>query len=403
MMKRRDFLKGIASTAAIPSIPGVVYAEPVSLATVSAAFSLASAVTGFMTRSSNPNIPLFISIAQASEALGMKIDGIDHKLDVMLEEIFAIRRLIENLPYDTNLLGASVKLREPYTAFLEFQPDTQIDRPSPSYLRDVPPIRNRMRSARIKYLDLVGSQTEPGFEAVIQLALAQDAELLLAAEMQRPEMHDLGLSEDIRGIVGTLKAYGAFFDAAVDPDRTGSLTSVKASIVKRIENQLEQHIQLGGSTSKTLGNILYNDRVRILCETYRLNCHGERVGLDQRKGRSMLTLVNDGGFILVNGCGSWPPPTTHHAYFNVNITGSLIASIGSSIDDTLRRPVLYEIGTDTACRSEEGLRRKDEIDKAIQDLNHEVVNYYKIHYAHGVCELARDINAAQQRILHDLI
>jgi len=397
-MNRRDFLKGVTATAAIPSIPGVVYAEPVSLATVSAAFSLASAVTGFMTRGSNPKVPLLISIAQAVEALGMKIDGIDHKLDLMLKEIFEIRRLIEDLPYNTNLLGASVSLREPYTAFLELQPHTQVDQPSSSYLRAVAPIRERMRSARIKYLDLVGLRPEPGFEAVIQLALAQDAELILAAEMQRPEMHDLGLTEDIRGTLGTVKAYGEFFEAAMDPNQAGSLTSLKASIAKRVSDQLKQQIKLGrvGPTSAwDTPKPPRSVELKFLLDT----------------GQTRAVCGNDGGPLCIQRGDSFRAGCAepgHRTYYDlvIDINDSPIASVDSSIDDTLRRPTLYEARSDMVCGNHGVLSSsppKDSIDKALEILNLDIARYYKIHYAHGVCELARDINARQQRILHDLM
>lgn len=395
-MQRRDFLKAVAVAAVIPFLPSVPYAQTVSLTSLSAAFNLSSAVTGFITRGSNPTVPMLISIAQAVEALGIRIDAIDHKLDLMLEQIFEIRRLVQNLPYKTNLLGASVNLREPYTAFLELQPNTQIDRPSRAYLLAIPAIRERMRSARIRYLSLVASRPRPGFEAVIQLALAQDAELILAAEMQRPEMHDLGLAEDIRGTLGTLQAYGKFFDEAVNPIQSGSLTSLKASIIERINNQLQQDMSLG-----SVGPTSWGDEVSPRFAKL-------KVLLDNGQARA---ICGDDGAPLCLQSGPRPGGCAEPGYreyysLMIDIRGTPIASAIPRIEDTLQRPILYETRSDMVCgerRIPTGSRYKDGIDRAIVALNHDIVNYYKIHYAHGICEVARGINATHQRLLRDLI
>lgn len=400
-MNRRDFLtRGSAAAVALSSgffiAPNP--ANAFSLGAVSAAFSLASGIGGFLSRGSNPTVPLLISLSQAVEALNIKIDAIDQKLDLMLAELFEIRQLVENLPYENQLLGLGIDMREPYSSFLELKPETQVESPSEAYLRAIPGIRDRMRTTRIRYLDLALQHRAPAFEAVLQLALAQDAELILAAEMQRPEMYSLGLEEDIKATLGALEAYAAFFNAAVDPDVPGSITSVKAALALDVGGRLGENVQLAWSAPIDAWGAATTPRAATVREIF-------------GTGSASAMCGDDGGALCLQygdrfrgGCAE--PGFRRHFNTEINVARTAIPQTVADVNDTLGYPYLHEVSSDLQCGTLgeiSGIEALTKIQRSANDINAAIVRYYKVHYAHGVCELAQEINSRQQRILRDLI
>lgn len=401
-MNRREFLMrssaaAVAAGSGVLVAPKAANAEPITLATVSAAFNLASGIAGFLSRDANPTVPLLISLEEAVDALNIKIDAIDRKLDLMLAELFEIRQLVEKLPYENQLLGLGIDMREPYAAFLELKPETQSESPSEAYLRAIPKIRDRMRTTRIRYLDLARQERAPAFEAVLQLALAQDAELILAAEMQRPEMYALGLEEDIKGTLGALEAYASFFDAAVDPETPGSMTAVKAALALDVERRLgeifgRQKWNTGPSTSSisTTRDIFEKGHTMYECG---YSVHYESVPWQlafpsARSYQEYLTPLE----------GS---PYKVPYYGRLNVKRTAIPQTVTDVHDRLGYPYLHEISS-LECGAPLASHLKP-FERSASDVNAAVARYYQVHYAHGVCALAQTINARQQRILRGLL
>lgn len=410
-MDRRGFLK-CSSAVAIAAGGGLFIApnpaNAATLATVSAAFSLASGISGFLSRGSNPTVPLLISLSEAVKALGIGINAIDRKLDVMLSELLDIKERLRNLPCETQLLGRGIDIREPYTAFLELEPEEQVENPSKAYLQAIPEIRNRMRTMRIRYLELAQEGCSPAFEAVLQLALAQDAELILASEMQRPEMHALGLAEDIRGTRDALAAYASFFEAAIDPGTPGSLTAVKAALAQKVNERLGENVQLAPRVLTSVDGRQGHyspERSEKVCNIF--------------EGGSAKVMCGDDGSPT---CLGYVPPVRDRSpgvchepgfrlYFDttLNIKRIPIPQTVTEIDDALDYPYLHKVSGDLKCgpsgrpsdlRAERALER---LNLAANDANANVVDYYKVHYAHGICALAQSINARHQRVLRDLL
>ncbi len=439
-MNRREFLMCSSAAAAVAAGSGVLVApkaanaEPITLATVSAtlatvsaAFNLASGIAGFLSRDANPTVPWLISLGKAVDALNIKIDAIDHTLDLMLAELFKIRQLVEKLPYENQLLGLGIAMREPYAAFLELKPETQSESPSEAYLRAIPKIRDRMRTTRIRYLDLARQERAPAFEAVLQLALAQDAELILAAEMQRPEMYALGLEEDIKGTLGALEAYASFFDAAVDPETPGSMTAVKAALALDVERRLgeifgRQKWKTGPSTSSisTTRDIFEKGHTMYKCGH---SVHYETVPWQLRLPRAISyqdylekrnNQANAERELGLLNTPLEPQYKVYSPYYGrLNVKRTAIPQTVTDVHDRLGYPYLHEISSPEISSLECGAplvlassllaSSLKPFERSASDVNAAVARYYQVHYAHGVCALAQTINARQQRILRGLL
>lgn len=430
-MNRREFLMrssaaAVAAGSGVLVAPKAANAEPVTLATVSAAFNLASGIAGFLSRDANPTVPWLISLGEAVDALNIKIDAIDRKLDLMLAELFEIRQLVEKLPYENQLLGLGIAMREPYAAFLELKPETQSESPSEAYLRAIPKIRDRMRTTRIRYLDLARQERAPAFEAVLQLALAQDAELILAAEMQRPEMYALGLEEDIKGTLGALEAYASFFDAAFD-----SMKGVKFNLALDVWKRLETKVHVNGSVLTAQDIFESEVSVRLNRDLTECTFPGRIIKYIGHPKRNKYKSIYSGADledlapILVNYYLH-----TVTGYYTLNVERTIIPNDNVNVSDIFNYPYLHEMSSvfhklDTkvsiatksyhssgfnryTCTNKpiKGVlyeHRYDILERLASDVNAAVARYYKLHYAHGVCALAQTINARQQRILRGLL
>lgn len=398
-MKRRDFLAGVGSVIAGSTLPlpwSNRYANAFGLSAISSAFSVISGVSGFLGRGSNPTIPLLISLSETVEALGLKVDAIDEKIDLILAEIFAIRQLVENIPYETQMLGLSIEMREPYKNFLELKPETHMDAPSEAYLRAIPPIRDRMRIARIKYLDVASSKSQNAHEAILQVALAQDSELILALEMQRTEMHQLGLAEDLTATLGALEAYSGFFDAAMNPDDPTSLAGLKNSLAKDVQSRLSEKLLMDRQYLQSAWSDPTPARYALLKE---ILVGGGETPICSVSGSLCLQSGNG-----PNNCAE--PGFVRVLRTNITAQRTVISDAPTDVHDPLGMPYLYDLSGGTTCGSganASSIQLNSQLVRAVRDLNIATTNFYKIHYAHAVCELAKQINSDQQRFLRSLL
>ncbi|MDB6183058.1 hypothetical protein [Paracoccus fistulariae] len=343
------------------------------MAIASAAFSVASSLTGYLSRGANPTVPLLISLHQAVEAMGLQIEAIDMKLELILSELAELRQDVLNIPENVQLSDAYYKMREPYTAFLELDPDAHKDEPSDGYLRALPSIFDRLQIARRIFVDVSMSGNRLIADGAPHLALAQDAEILIGADMLRVEMMERGLQIDPQALLGALGEYEAFFRATLDPDVPASFTAIKISLMSQIQEIVAR---------SWISDDLIELRETVMCWSTHTSC-----------------LVAD----PISGHCYEPGPgiRMEHQSFSYSKTG--ISDSPTVFPDEIAHPFIYEVINNNDCPLALSSIMEASIDRQytstvqqVEALNALIISAYKAQYFEALCRRALDINLRHQ-------
>lgn len=384
---RRNFLK---SSVAIPLFPSLAIiprsANALALTTVAAGFSLASGVIGFFGRSSNPTVPLLISLSDAVDALGIKIDAIDEKLDLLVEELASLRAQVSGLPNEIQLVQLTSMLREPWDAFIEASQGVNTLNPSNTYLSRLGPTLRRLQVARRRFIKASVQRSASAYDGLVEIALAQDAEIAISSEMMSPIMFDRGEELDVVTYRNALAVYRNYFQKALDPKNPQSIPSMKAHFERRIlhvagrqDNGALGEIELAIRNGKSL--------VRKLQCTPRNNVC--RQWFTDGLGNGVYCAEPD----TENGI-----PFSHNAKINIQQVSPFPVELGYA-EDTLNMPYFLETGKPTPC-PEVGSdwtfisspAIMNTLESQIRDINQDIASYYRIHFAHEIALAALDIN-----------
>ena len=387
VFSRRNFLK---SAAAIPLVTSLSFAprpaSALALTTVAAGFSLAAGVLGFFGRSSDPTVPLLISLADAVDALGIKIDAIDEKLDILVEELASLRAQVSGLPDEIQLVQLTSMLREPWDAFVEASQGVDPINPSNTYLSRLGPTLQRLQVARRRFMRASVQGAESAFDGLVEIALAQDAEIAISSEMMSPFMFDRGEELDVITYRNALAVYRNYFEKALDPTNPQSIPSMKGHFERRILQaagrqddgtlgELEQAIRKNQSVKRQLQcTPLFHH-----CLQWITNGSGERIYCAEpgdRKGT----------------------PFDYNASVDIKQVSSFPVDLGYA-QDTLDMPYFVEVGDHSRCpnRGSAGTFVSSPpvlttLRNQIRDINQDIASYYRIHYVHEIALAALEIN-----------
>lgn len=410
-IERREFIVGLGALPYLSVFGGIgissaAKAQVAEAAALSSTFSLISGVAGFLSRGTNPTVPILISLAQSLDAMNIKIDGVSEKLDILLEQVSEIRSAVANIPQKTQLLGYMLEMREPWQAFLELNPSANLSNPSSSYLRSIPNIVGRIQTARRLFMSAINGSNEPAFEGVVELALAQDSEINMSLEMLRTEMIDSGMSIDPAAIIQALKYYEEFFSQALDEEKPSSITNVK----KILEQKIREYL---------------NRDVTITPDQYRaapaIGMIGAEATVDRADIRKRIDALN--GVTLQAQCGftgdicAMPSPSSGclepgwRTYYFVDFRyqRTVLPSEISQLDEQLKFPFLHEVVSDYSCEGRiiserDGARATISRDALqVKELNLLILRYYRVHYIHSLCDLALSINRRHQKNILSII
>lgn len=400
-MQRREFIQ-LTSAAAILSpfgYPRYASAE-ITLAAVSSGFSLASAVMGFLSRGSDPTVPLLISLSEMVTALGIKIDAIDQKLDLLISELAELRKLTEALPTEVALLDVTLDLREPWNGFVELGGKEPPITPSNHYLNELPRTYRRLQIARRKFMDLSLDRAQPVFDGAVDLALAQDAEITLAEEMLRPEIFDRGQALDLAVHRRALQEYERFFARGLDPNEENSLASLKLRHEQEARKLLgldaDEQVDIGAPRAGTyLHHLISGERdVVFACSEIINTC--QRWHSNGRYGGYCAEPGSEDG-----------PPFDHRA--TLRFGRKAVPDSHGVLDDSFGAPFLFEAISKPQCpESSNGVRfvggsPSEAEQRRLDLLNRAIINYYRIHYAEEVAALALEFNRKLQADISELI
>ncbi|MEP3443146.1 MAG: twin-arginine translocation signal domain-containing protein [Sulfitobacter sp.] len=391
-LNRRTFLKNSAAVSLGGSClsssfifaPRPAHAV-VTMAAVSTSFNLAAGVLGFFNRRSNPTIPLLISISDAVEALGIKIDAIDEKLDVLVAEIAALRADVSQLPFKTNLQEVLGEMREPWDAFVERSRGVDLERPSNTYLNDLRPTLDRLQVARRKFLRLSGSGDQRTYDGVTDLALAQDAEIAIGGETMRPEMFERGLEVDATAFRSALQEYRAYFLGALDESNPNSIPAMKAHYRLSAERILGRRESSISAFERALREDIAEMRT-VQCQPYVFQC---------------LQYFNRG--LPSQSCAEpgerKGAKVTQSVALSYRKAAAVPPSLGRAPDE-LELPHFFAFSTLENCVNDGSYERinvaspevASAATKQIADLNAVVLSYYQLQYVQEIAVEALNIN-----------
>lgn len=391
-ISRRSLLRNSAATVscavlapfALP-LPSKRAQAAVTLATVSAGFNLAAGLLGFMNRGANPTIPLLISIADAVEALGIKIDAIDNKLDVIVGEIAQLRAEVQQIPYKTNLQEVLGEMREPWDAFVERSRGVNLENPSNTFLNDLRPTLERLQVARRKFIRLSGTGADRSFEGVADLALAQDAEIAIGTEAMRPEMFDRGEEVDATAFRSSLKVYREYFEGALDSSNPNSLPAMKAHYRVLAEKILGRKDGEQSAFEKALRSESSENR-SVQCKPYIFTCLQF-----MNRGQNNEFCSEPGDRPIQEISQSIP--------FTYKKSAEVPPSLGRAPDE-LSLPHFFGFAGRGNCENTGRFTHisfvSPEVESAVKqqvaDLNQKILPYYRLQYAQEIAVEALEIN-----------
>ena len=416
-MTRRELLRLFAATlvsyGALPLPMVTRNAHAATAATIFQAAQIASSVLSFMARAANPTVPLLLSISKTLEAMNIKIDAFDQKLDILLTELLDLRTLVESSPQATVLRLYTHEVREPYNAFIELGPENHAQHPTEKYFTQVDEIYKRQKISRRKFIDAHIIHGRKSFEGAIHVALAQDAELVLGSELLRPECFDIQRNIDLYALLNALREYETFFADSLDHVQPQSIVTLKSQFLRKIAARLAE-LTIYHDTRPYI-DYFDNSTVSLTKDSFRNMLAGGEAYLKCKR------------WLRVCGtASSWNAPMPcpipiEYSSIGVKFEAAQIVDSVSILEDELKYPFIYTLHADSSCTdgtnvdeltahkpgsyitefntSGELSQRNTEI----AQLNTWISAFYKLHFTHAVCRSALDLNRRHQQMLAELL
>ena len=411
-MNRRRFLRlgtsgfALLGLCGTPLVPLHVRAEPASSLAAFAAFAkLASAALSYMGRGANPTVPLLLSISRALDALNLKVDAINTKLDLALKDLNQIRENLEITPSMTVNLILIGEVRGHTKNFYELDPLRAT--PTRTYFDYVEHHFRSLRDARAQLTGTVDSttQTTPTssriFDALIDVALAQDSELAMASELLRKEAFEFEKNTEPQWLMNGLRDYEGYFSSALDENRSTSIVAQKTLQRRKANELLNKRVafRTGISDPVPIGDPTRRHLAPSIESTFRGMI--ERTSVHRICGSEGVVCYqkDQSGYCLEPGDFSY-------LFSAIQFNRERIIEAIDLTNDQLAYPYFFSVRRSyTECEIDDVTDLRVNFGhfvKDIDDLNAAILAFYRLHFIEAVARTALELNREHQRIIEEL-